>query len=34
MSQFPDDGNGDMLQAMQDAGLDLTQSLALDFYPK
>lgn len=32
MSQFPDDGNGDMLQAMQDAGLDLSQSLALDFY--
>lgn len=32
MSQFPDDGNGDMLQAMQDAGLDLTKSLALDFY--
>lgn len=32
MSQFPDDGNGDMLQAMADAGLDLTQSLALDFY--
>jgi regulator of RNase E activity RraB len=32
MSQFPDDGNGDMLQAMQDAGLDLNQSLALDFY--
>ncbi len=32
MSQFPDDGNGDMLQAMVDAGLDLTQNLALDFY--
>ena len=32
MTQFPDDGNGDMLQAMADAGLDLTQPLALDFY--
>lgn len=32
MSQFPDDGNGDMLQAMQDAGLDLTSELFLDFY--
>lgn len=32
MSQFPDDGNGDMLQAMQDAGLDLNTALYLDFY--
>ena len=32
MSQFPDDGNGDMLQAMFDAGMDLTAPLALDFY--
>lgn len=32
MSQFPDDGNGDMLQAMQDAGLDLNAALYLDFY--
>ena len=30
--QFPDDGNGDMLQAMADAGLDLTSALDLDFY--
>ena len=32
MSQFPDDGNGDMLQALADAGVDLSKSLALDFY--
>ncbi len=32
MSQFPDDGNGDMLQAMADAGMDLSQPTALDFY--
>lgn len=32
MSQFPDDGNGDMLQAMLDAGMDLSQPTALDFY--
>lgn len=32
MSQFPDDGNGDMLQALADAGVDLNKSLALDFY--
>ena len=32
MSQFPDDGNGDMLQAMHDSGMDLTKSLDLDFY--
>lgn len=32
MSQFPDDGNGDMLQALADAGVDLSKSLELDFY--
>ncbi len=32
MSQFPDDGNGDMLQALADAGVDLSNSLELDFY--
>jgi hypothetical protein len=32
MSQFPDDGNGDMLQAMHDSGMDLTKPLDLDFY--
>jgi len=29
---YPDDGNGDMLKAMADAGMDLTKPLALDFY--
>jgi len=32
MSQFPDDGNGDMLQALVDAGVDITKALSLDFY--
>lgn len=32
MSQFPDDGNGDMLQALVDAGVDITKPMALDFY--
>ena len=30
--QFPDDGNGDMLRALMDAGIDLSQPLAIDFY--
>ncbi|WP_337878632.1 ribonuclease E inhibitor RraB [Rheinheimera sp.] len=30
--QFPDDGNGDMLKAMAESGMDLNQVLALDFY--
>ena len=30
--QFPDDGNGDMLRALMDAGIDLTEPLAIDFY--
>lgn len=30
--QFPDDDNGKMLAAMQDAGIDLSQSLAVDFF--
>ncbi|QSX35432.1 ribonuclease E inhibitor RraB [Shewanella avicenniae] len=30
--QFPDDDNGQMLQAMVDAGMDLTQSLDIDFF--
>ena len=30
--QFPDDGNGDMLHALMDAGIDLSQPLAIDFY--
>ncbi|MCH8536664.1 MAG: ribonuclease E inhibitor RraB [Alkalimonas sp.] len=32
MMQFPDDANGDMLQVLTEAGLDLTQPTALDFY--
>lgn len=32
MIQFPDDANGDMLQALTEAGLDLSQTMALDFY--
>lgn len=30
--QFPDDGNGDMLRALMDAGINLSQPLAIDFY--
>ncbi|MBT1443162.1 ribonuclease E inhibitor RraB [Shewanella sp. JM162201] len=30
--QFPDDDNGQMLKAMQDAGIDLTKSLDVDFF--
>ncbi len=30
--QFPVDGNGDMLRALMDAGIDLSQPLAIDFY--
>lgn len=30
--QFPDDGNGDMLKALVEAGLDITQPMDLDFY--
>lgn len=30
--QFPDDANGDMLQVLSEAGLDLTQPMPLDFY--
>lgn len=30
--QFPDDGNGDMLRALMDAGIDLSEPLAIDFY--
>jgi len=30
--QFPDDGNGDMLRALMDAGIELSQPLAIDFY--
>jgi len=30
--QFPDDGNGYMLRALMDAGIDLSQPLAIDFY--
>lgn len=30
--QFPDDDNGQMLAAMADAGIDLTQSLEVDFF--
>lgn len=30
--QFPDDDNGKMLAAMQDAGMDLTQKLMIDFF--
>ncbi|MFQ6371808.1 ribonuclease E inhibitor RraB [Shewanella sp. YIC-542] len=30
--QFPDDDNGQMLQAMQDAGMDLSQALVVDFF--
>lgn len=30
--QFPDDGNGDMLRALMDAGIDLKEPLAIDFY--
>jgi regulator of RNase E activity RraB len=30
--QFPDDDNGQMLAAMADAGIDLTQSIEVDFF--
>ncbi|MCT8986965.1 ribonuclease E inhibitor RraB [Shewanella phaeophyticola] len=30
--QFPDDDNGQMLAAMADAGIDLTQPLEVDFF--
>lgn len=30
--QFPDDDNGQMLAAMAQAGIDLTQSLEVDFF--
>ncbi|GGB51216.1 ribonuclease E inhibitor RraB [Shewanella inventionis] len=30
--QFPDDDNGQMLAAMAEAGIDLTQSLEVDFF--
>ena len=30
--QFPDDDNGQMLAAMADAGIDLTQELEVDFF--
>ncbi|MDF0533585.1 ribonuclease E inhibitor RraB [Shewanella yunxiaonensis] len=30
--QFPDDDNGQMLQAMSDSGMDLSQSMAIDFF--
>lgn len=29
---YPDDGNGDMLKAMAESGMDLAQDMALDFY--
>ena len=29
--QFPDDGNGDMLRALMDAGIDLSQPLAVSY---
>ena len=29
---FPDDDNGKMLQAMAEAGLDLTREMAIDFF--
>lgn len=32
MVPFPDDANGDMLQALTEAGLDITQPMPLDFY--
>lgn len=30
--QFPDDDNGQMLAAMAEAGIDLTQTLEVDFF--
>ncbi|MEZ9595267.1 ribonuclease E inhibitor RraB [Shewanella sp. 10N.261.52.F9] len=30
--QFPDDDNGKMLEAMADAGIDLSQALDVDFF--